>query len=100
MSPPPTWYLQQADILYGRAAECRRLARELDGSPLPTLLTYAGDDTWQCPAASEFREFVVISQGRILDAINALHANAYGLANEADQMARTAAQIAAEQQVP
>lgn len=91
MSPSPQWYLDQAAVLSGRADECRRLASELDLSPLPDLLSRAGDDTWQSPAAGGFREQVLLGQRMILDAIAALETNAYGLAGEADDLARHAA---------
>jgi hypothetical protein len=95
MTPSSGWYLQQADVLAARATECSRLAAELEASPLPTLLAYAGDDTWRCPAAAEFRREVLVGQARILDAIERLRADAYGFANDADEMARTAALVAA-----
>jgi hypothetical protein len=91
VSPSPYWYLDQAATYYARAEECRRLARELDLSPLPDLLARAGADTWQSPAAEEFREQVLISQGQILDAIADLETNAYGLTNDGDDMTREAA---------
>jgi hypothetical protein len=91
VSPSPNWYLDQAATYYARAEECRRLARELDLSPLPDLLARAGADTWQSPAAAEFREQVLISQGQILDAIADLEKNAYGLTNDGDHMSREAA---------
>jgi hypothetical protein len=91
VSPSPTWYLDQAAEYYARAEECRRLAAELDLSPLPDLLTKAGSDTWQSPGADDFREQVLISQRRILDAITDLENNAYGLTNDGDNMAREAA---------
>ena len=97
MSPSPAWYRQHADTLYGRADECLRLADELDGSPLVSLLGYAGDDTWQCPAAEEYRADILRAQGKILDAIEALRSNAIGLGNDADQMSRTAADVAAQE---
>jgi hypothetical protein len=91
VSPSPNWYLDQAATYYERAEECRRLARDLGLSPLPDLLARAGADTWQCPAAEEFRDQVLTSQGQILDAIADLEANAYGLSNDGDIMAREAA---------
>ena len=60
-------------------------------APLVALLDYAGEDTWQCPAADDFRHFVLLAQRRLLDAIESLESSAFGLADEADQMARTAA---------
>ena len=91
MSPEPQWYLDQAATYYARADECRRLARELDRSPLPRLLSNAGADTWQSPAAEEFREHVLVGQAHVLDAIACLEANASGLTGHGDGMAREAA---------
>ena len=91
VSPSRTWYLDQAAEYYARAEECRRLAAALDLSPLPDLLAKAGTDTWQSPGADDFREQVLISQGRILDAITDLRYNAYGLTNDGDNMSREAA---------
>jgi hypothetical protein len=91
VSLPPEWYLGQAATYYARAEECRRLARELELSPLPDLLAKAGADTWQCPAAEDFREQVLIFQGQILDAIATLEANAYRLTGDGDEMTREAA---------
>lgn len=91
MNPSPAWYLGQAEIYYARAEECRRLAAELDASPLPDLLAHAGDDTWQCPAAADFREAVLTGQRQVLDAIAALQSNAYGLVGDGDDMQRMAA---------
>jgi hypothetical protein len=99
VSPSPNWYLDQAATYYARADECRRLARELDLSPLPDLLARAGAETWQCPAAEEFREQVLIGQAQILDAIADLETNAYGLANDGDHMTREAsAEVARRRQ--
>ncbi len=97
MSSSPDWYLGQADLLYGRADECLRLARELADAPLVSLLDYAGEDTWQCPAADDFRQCILLAQRRVLDAVESLESSALGLADEADQMARTAAALAAEE---
>jgi hypothetical protein len=94
MTPSSDWYVRQADLLYGRADACLQLAGELELAPLVSLLGYAGDDTWQGPAAGDFREVVVFSHGKLLDAIEGLRANALGLGNEGDNMSRSAAHAA------
>lgn len=93
MTNSPGWYDDQAAIFFGRGEECLRVRDELDGSPLIAVLDHAGDDTWQCPAAAEFRADVLIEQGNVLDAMDALWTNATGLGNQGDNMARTAANL-------
>ena len=94
MNPSPQWYFEQANLGYERAEECRRIAVELEGSPLPALLQIAGPDTFQCPAADQFREDVLIGQRRVLDAIDTLTASAIGLVADADEMSRAGAAAA------
>jgi hypothetical protein len=97
MSNSPGWYTQQAELYYQRAAECTRIADELEVAKLVDALDSAGDDTWQCPAADAFRQEVLIEQGNVLAAIEALRTNAYGLGHQGDNMSRRAAEVQRQQ---
>ena len=94
MSPSPQWYVQQASLYYERPDECRRIAVALESSPLPALLQLAGPDTFQCPAAEQFRDDLLMGQRRVLDAIDTLNANIVGLIADGDEMSRAGAAAA------
>jgi hypothetical protein len=83
MSLSPDWYRAQADGLRGRAEALRELAARLTDAPLFRLHDYAGEDTWQCPAAVAFGQDVSTHQGSLLQAIDDLLANANALADDA-----------------
>jgi hypothetical protein len=78
-----------------RAAELRRLAVQLEASPVLRLHGGATADTWSSPSAEACRSTLSDDQARLLHAAAELHQQAWWYEHQADALdAVTAARLA------
>jgi hypothetical protein len=83
----------EAAELRRRAQELRRLARDLEASPLHSLHLWAGVDTWSSPRADECRDLLTSDQSRLRRATDDLIAYARWLERRADERDALAARV-------
>ncbi len=81
----------EAAELRRRAHELRRLARDLESSPLLSLHLWAGVETWSSPRADECRDLLTSDQSRVLGAVDDLLARARWFERRADELDAVAA---------
>jgi hypothetical protein len=81
----------EAAELRRRAQELRRLARDLEGSPLLSLHLWAGIDTWSSPRADECRDLLASDQSRLGGAVDDLLTHARWFERRADELDALAA---------
>jgi hypothetical protein len=84
-----------ADQYRRRAEELRRLATELEASPVLRLQDGAGCDTWTSPAIDACRTILAGDQARLLQAATELHEQAGWYEHQADALDAIAAAAAA-----
>jgi hypothetical protein len=80
-----------ADEYRLRAAELRRLAGQLERSPVLRLHGGAADDTWSSPSAEACRSTLSADQARLLHAAAELHQQAWWYEHQADALDAVAA---------
>jgi hypothetical protein len=79
-----------------RAFELRRLAAELESSPVLRLHDGAGTETWSSPGADTCRTILADDQARLRHAAAELHEHAWWYEHQADALdAIAAARLAA-----
>jgi hypothetical protein len=81
-----------------RAGELRRLAAQLEESPVLRLHDGAGTETWSSPGADACRTILADDQARLLHAAAELHEQAWWYEYQADALdaiAAAAARLAA-----
>ena len=86
MSHDPT-----ADEYRRRAQELRRLAEQLERSPVLRLHDGAGDDTWSSPGAESCRTTLGEDQARLIHAAAELRQQAWWYEHQADALDAVAA---------
>jgi hypothetical protein len=74
-----------------RALELRRLAAELEESPVLRLHDGAGTETWASPGADACRTMLADDQARLLHAAAELHEQAWWYEQQADALDAIAA---------
>ena len=80
-----------ADEYRRRAAELRRLAGQLEQSPVLRLHRGAADDTWASPGAEACRTTLSGDQARLLHAMAELNQQAWWYEHQADALDAVAA---------
>ena len=80
-----------ADEYRRRAAALRRMAAQLDDTPLLTLHRWAGDDTWTSPRVAACRDQLAGDQAGIRTAADDLRGHAWRFERRAETLEAAAA---------